>query len=117
MTVTPACTAAFDAVFQATGARTVRSAIQAPRMTSILDRWVGSRRRELLDRTSICNQRHLRTVLREYDDFYNTHRPHRTLNQATPLRPGPDGLTDLDHFHFRRRDRAAGVIHEYRLVA
>ena len=57
------------------------------------------------------------TVLREYEDFYITHRPHRTLNQAAPLRPLPDGVTDLDHFHFRRRDRAGSMIHEYRLVA
>jgi putative transposase len=110
-------TAAFDAVFQAAGARVVRSAIQAPRMNSIMERWIGSCRRELLDRTLIWNQRHLMTVLREYEDFYNAHRPHRTLNQAAPLRPLPDGVTDLDHFRVRRRDRAGGVIHEYRLVA
>ncbi len=76
---------------------------------------IGSCRRELLDRTLIWNQRHLMTVLRE--DFRNTHRPHRTLNQAAPLRPLPDGVTDLDHFRVRRCDRAGGVIHEYRLVA
>jgi hypothetical protein len=110
-------TAAFDAVFQAAGVRVVRSAIQAPRMNSIMQRWIGSCRRELLDRTLIWNQRHLMTVLREYEDFCNTHRPHRTLNQAAPLRPLPDGVTDLDHFRVRRRDRAGGVIHEYRLVA
>jgi hypothetical protein len=40
------------------------------------------------DRTLIWNQ-HLMTVLREYEDFYNTHRPHRTLNQAAPLRCCP----------------------------
>ena len=57
------------------------------------------------------------TVLREYEDFSNTHRPHRTLNQAAPLRLLPDGVTGLDHFRLRRRDRAGGVIHEYRLVA
>jgi hypothetical protein len=44
-------------------------------------------------------------------------RPHRTLNQAAPLRPLPDGVTDLDRLRLRRRDRAGGVIHEYRLVA
>ena len=76
---------------------------------------IGSCRRQLLDRTLIWNQRHLMTVLRE--DFCNTHRPHRTLNQAAPLRPLPDGVTDLDHFRVRRCDRAGGVIHEYRLVA
>jgi hypothetical protein len=42
-------------------------------------------------------------VLREYEDFYNTHRPHRTLKQAAPLRPLPDGVTDPDHF------RSSGV--------
>ena len=57
-------------------------------------------------------------VLREYEDFYNTHRPHRTLSQAAPLRPLPDSVADnLDQFRVQRRDRAGGVIHEYRLVA
>jgi hypothetical protein len=60
-------TAAFDAVFQAAGVRVIRSAVQAPRMNSIMERWIGSCRRELLDRTLVWNQRHLMTVLREYD--------------------------------------------------
>ena len=110
-------TQAFDAVFQAAGLRVVRSAVQAPRMNSIMERWIGSCRRELLDRTLIWNQRHLMMVLREYEDFYNSHRPHRALDQAAPLRPLPDGVIDLDHFRVRRHDRAGGVIHEYRLVA
>jgi hypothetical protein len=74
-------------------------------------------RRELLDRTLAWNQRHLMIMLREYADFYNSHRPHRAPNQAAPLRPLPAGVTELDHFRVRRRDRAGGVIHEYRLVA
>ena len=110
-------TAAFDAVFHAASARVLRSAVQAPRMNSIMERWIGSCRRELLDRTLIWNQRHLMAVLREYEDFYNTHRPHRTLCQAAPLRPLPDRVTDLDHLRVRRRDRAGAAIHEYRLVA
>jgi transposase InsO family protein len=83
-------------------------------MNSVKERWIGSRRRELLDRTLVWNQRHLMTVLREYEDFYNTHRPHRTLKQAAPL---PHNVTDLDQFRVQRRDRACGAIHEYRLVA
>jgi putative transposase len=63
--------------------------------------------------------RQARNVLMDLEDegFYNTHRPHRTLNQAAPLRPLPDDVTDLDRFRVRRRDRAGGVIHEYHLVA
>jgi len=86
-------------------------------MNSIMERRIGSCRRELLDRTLIWNLRRLRMVLREYEDFYNSHRPHRALNQAAPLRPLPERITDFDHFRVRRQDHAGGVIHEYRLVA
>jgi putative transposase len=110
-------TLAFDAVFRAAGVRVIRSAVQAPRMNSIMERWIGNCRRELLDRTLIWNQRHLMIVLREYENFSTTHRPHRTLSQAAPLRPLPDNVADLDQFRVRRHDRAGGVIHEYRLLA
>ena len=58
---------AFDEVFRAAGTRIVRSAIQASRMNSVMERWIGSCRRELLDRTLVWNQRHLMTVPREYE--------------------------------------------------
>jgi hypothetical protein len=103
-------TAASGAVFQAAGARVARSAVRAPRMNSIMERWIGSCRRELPDRALTWNQRHLMTVLREYEDSCSTHRPHRALNQAAPLRPLPVGVTNLDHFRVHRRDRAGGVI-------
>jgi putative transposase len=63
-------------------------------------------RRGLLERTLVWNRRHVMTVLREYEDFCDTHRPHRALNQAAPLRPLPDGVTDLDQPWVQRRDRA-----------
>jgi hypothetical protein len=47
----------------------------------------------------------------------HVHSVHRALNQAAPLRPLPDGVTDLGQLWVQRRDRAGGVIHEYRLVA
>src|ERR1700678_1870887 len=91
-------TVAFDEAFQAAGARVIRSEVQAPRMNSIMERWIGSCRRELLDRTLVWNQRHLMMLLREYEAIYNSHRPHRALDQAAPLRPLPDRVTGLDHF-------------------
>jgi putative transposase len=39
------------------------------RGNAIAERWIASCRRELLDRTLIWNQRHLMTVLREYENF------------------------------------------------
>ena len=56
-------------------------------------------------------------VLREYEDFYNAHRPYRALTQAAPLRPLPYAIAVLDHLRVLRRDRAGGVLHEYHLVA
>jgi transposase InsO family protein len=69
-------TASFDAVFRAAGTTIVCTAVQAPRMNAICERLVGTLRRELLDRTLILDQAHLRAVLAEYQEHYNTARPH-----------------------------------------
>jgi putative transposase len=52
---------------------------------AIAERWIGGCRRELLDRTLIWNQAHLRRILRQYGTHHNQHRPHRFLNGAAPL--------------------------------
>jgi hypothetical protein len=80
-----------------------------------MKRWVGSVRREILDRILIINSAHLRKVLAEYETHFNAHRPHRALNQASPLRPLPDPV-DAD-IKVTRRDRPGGLIHEYAQVA
>jgi putative transposase len=79
--------AAWDAVFTGAGIRILRSPIRAPRANAIMERWIGSCRRELLDQTLIWNQQHLLRVLREYETHHNSHRPHRSLGQAAPLKP------------------------------
>ena len=109
-------TAAFDAVFTATDIRIIKTPVRAPRANAIAERFVGSIRRELLDRTLIINQRHAATVLGEYQHHYNSHRPHRTLGQAAPLRPLPQPTTSETNT-VRRRDRLGGLLHEYQQVA
>jgi transposase InsO family protein len=50
-------------------------------MNAIMERWVGSVRRELLGRTLI-NHEHLRRILHAYEFHYNSHRPHMSLSGA-----------------------------------
>jgi hypothetical protein len=59
-------------------------------MNAIAERWIASGRRECPDRMVITGERYLRLVLGEYIDHYNTHRPHRALQQSSPAgRPHP----------------------------
>jgi putative transposase len=112
----PNFTSAFDVVLADSGIRTVLCNVRTPRMNAIAERWIGGCRRELLDRTLIWNQAHLRQILRQYETHHNQHRPHRSLHAAAPLKPLP-GPADLAQYRVRRDTRVAGLIHEYRLVA
>jgi transposase InsO family protein len=110
----------FDAVFADAGIRVVPTGIRMPRMNSIMERWVQTYRRELLDRTLIWNQRHLLHALREFESFYNGHRPHQGIANAQPLHPLPApiaGPADITHLDIRRHDRLGGTLHEYRHAA
>src|SRR6266487_958993 len=109
-------TAAFDAVLADTGIRTVLCNVRTPRMNAITERWIGGCRRELLDRTLVWNQNHLRRILRVYLFRYGEHRPHRSLNAAAPLKPLPEPV-NLHQHRVRRQTRIGGLINEYRLVA
>ena len=108
-------TGSFDEVFRAEGLRVLLTAPQAPRMNAIMERWVGSARREILDRILILNAAHLRTVLAQYETHFNEHRPHRALGQASPRKALPDP-TRTD-FKVIRHDRLGGLLHEYRQAA
>ena len=109
-------TAAFDAVFTAEGIQVLRTPVRAPRANAYAERWVGTVRRELLDRMLILGCRQLRSVLAEYVDHYNGHRPHRALGQAPPLGPGESAVA-VPAGRVVRRDRLGGLIHEYAQVA
>jgi len=107
---------AFDDTFSGNGMRVIKTPVRSPRANAIAERWIGGCRRELLDRTLIWDQDHLRQILRQYETHHNQHRPHRSLDAAAPLKPLPQPVV-LDQYRVRRRTRVSGTIHEYRLVA
>ncbi len=111
-------TAAFDEVFRTEGIRTIRTPVRAPRANAFVERWIGTVRRECLDRILIVNRRHLERVLPVYIRHYNEHRPHRSLDQQPPLgEPPPESKAVVALDRVRRRDALGGLIHEYKAAA
>ena len=112
----PNCTASFDAIFPATGAKILISAVQAPRRNATCQRLIGTLRREVPDRILIPGERHLRAVVTEHQAHDNTARPHQGIAQRVPGEE-PDvaraALTDIDRQQTRRKPVPGGLINEH----
>jgi transposase InsO family protein len=109
---------AFDSIFQSEDVAVIRTPIRAPNANAYAERWVGSVRRECLDRLPIFGRRQLEHVLRVYVCHFNQQRPHRALELRPPdrrggLDPPPAARTP----QVRRRDLLGGLLHEYELAA
>jgi transposase InsO family protein len=109
-------TAMFDAVVAAADIEVLTTPVRAPRANAYAERWVGTVRRELLDRMLIFGRHHLQSVLTEYVDHYNMHRPHRSLGQRPPL-GSASPPADAAGGRVVRRDRLGGLIGEYSQAA
>ena len=109
-------TTSFDAVFADSSIAVLRSPPRAPKASAFAERWVSTIRRECLDRMLIFNERHVVRVLDEYEDHYNSHRPHRALEQRPPMAVGSNRLP-RSAVAVRRRDILGGLINEYRQAA
>ncbi len=111
-------TSSFDDVFKAEGIRIIRTPIRAPRANAFAERFVGTVRRECLDRMLIFGRRHLEGVLAEFVAHCNGHRPHRALGQRAPLVANPPPpASDPMPAQLLRSGTVFGLINEYRLVA
>jgi transposase InsO family protein len=73
-------TTSFDEVFRSEGIGVIHTPVRAPRANAFAERFVGTVRRECLDRMLIFHRRQLEKVLSEFVDHYNTHRPHHSLD-------------------------------------
>ncbi len=103
-----------DRVFQSLGARVILTPLMAPRANAHAERWIGSCRRECLDRMLIVNQRHLQAVIDEYCVHYNGERPHRSRNLRPPAsRSDP---TQMAGGQVQRATRLGGLLSDYRRV-
>jgi putative transposase len=109
----------FDQVFTSEGIAVIRTPVRAPNANAHAERWVGSVRRECLDRLLIFSRRQLEHVLRVYTCHYNQHRPHRALALCPPEQANgnPTTLRAPAYPQLNRTDLLGGLIHEYEHAA
>ena len=89
--------------------------VRMPRMNAYAERLVLTARTEVTDRMLIFGERHLRTILAQYEAHYNGRCPHRS-RQLRP--PQPDHLpVDLSKERIQRRPVLSGLINEYERAA
>ena len=112
-------TSGFDEVLRSERIRVIRTLVRSPRSNAFAERFVGTIRRECLNRMLIFHRRQREAVLAEFADHDNCHRPYRSLDQTAPLSmlsPAPPSASCPDANQLRRSDRLGGLIHEYKLA-
>ena len=105
----------FDAVFRSESIRIIRTPVRAPNANAYAERWVGTLRRDCLDRILILNRRHLDGVLRAYVAHFNRHRPHRSLALQPPEAPAAPDYPPTPRID--RTEILGGLINEYKAAA
>ena len=104
-------TASFDAVLAGAGAGAVKIPPRSPRANCYAEGFVLTARTEVTDWMPIFGQRHLRTILAEFEAHYNGRRPHRS-RQLRPPRPDHP-VADPSKKRINRRPVLGGLINEY----
>ena len=75
----------FRARAERIGIDAIATPVASPRANAVVERVIGTLRRECLDHLIILDEQHLRSVLTEFIGYYNLERPHRTLGLETPV--------------------------------
>ena len=103
-------TRVFDEIFAGEGLKMVKTPPRAPRANCYAERWIRTARAGCTDRMLIYDERHLRSVLGEYVDHYNRHRPHQSRQQRAPDQD--DQASAPLNLPVQRRKVLGGVINE-----
>ena len=103
----------FDEIFKSEGIKVKKLPFRSPNLNAYSERWVQTVQNECLNHFVVFGERHLDHLLREFEDHYNTVRPHQGLGNRTigvvPL-PGekPPGAAEIEC-----ESRLGGLLRHY----
>ena len=98
----------FDKLFENCGFSVQKTAFMSPNMNAYAENWVGTIKRECLNHFVVFGERHLRYLIKEYVEHYNTTRPHSSMDNM-PLGYRPEKYTG----NIRCQSRLGGIIRHY----
>ena len=107
----------FDEIFRTQGFKILKTPVRTPVANTFAERWIGSIRRELLDRTIIWNHQQLERLVVDYIAHYNEHRANRSLDQRPPAAAGEPSTPPPGTITVLRTTRRDGLINEYENTA
>lgn len=106
--------ASFNRVAESVGIRVIKTAVRAPDMNAIAERFVGSARREILDHVIVLDDRHRGRLVAQYKEYFNEARPHQGIGQRIPGRvPAAIDITQP----IVTKPVLGGLHHDYRRAA
>ena len=82
---------AFDEIFTTERMKILKTPVRTPVANAFAERWIGTLRRELLDRTIIWNRRQLNKLVVDYIDHYRSSRTGPTVRSISD-HPSPPTL-------------------------
>ena len=93
-----------------------RTSFRSPWQNGVAERWVGNCRRDLLDHVIVLNERHLKSLMREYVRYYHEDRTHLALSKGTPSTRGAE-KDPKTGCRVISMPRLGGLHHRYNLAA
>ena len=110
-------TGKFDGILESDGIEVKRITPYSPNLNAYAEAWVGTVKRECLDHFMVFGEGHLRHLVREYVDYYNSVRPHQALGNR-PIGEGGSWERGDPEGRVVCQERLGGLLrHYYRRAA